>query len=227
MSTALYDPIKTMSKITDSVLVGFSGGKESVVVLDLCFKYFKNVQPYFQYCIPDLSFNQKIIDWYERKYGVSIIQVPVEDMGAMFRYGQYTIPDELFPVVSETDVINYLRNETGIYWHCSGERIDDSLERRGRIVRSGTIDDVSGRMFPVAYWKKNECYEYIKFKKLYLGKEQKALRHSVRVFSPKDLMYIHEHFPGDYEKVLNLFPFAGAIIERYKLNNGKKQIPEV
>lgn len=222
MSTALYDPIKTMSKITDQVLVGFSGGKESVVVLDLCFKYFKDVQPYFQYCIPNLSFNQRIIDWYERKYGVDIIQVPVEDMGGMFRYGQFTRPDEFFPVVSETDVINYLRNETGIYWCCTGERIDDSLERRARIVKNGTIDDVGGRMFPVAYWKRSECYDYIKYKKLYLGKEQRILRHSLRVFSPKDLLYIKEHFPGDYEKITRLFPFAGAIIERDKLKNGEK-----
>ena len=227
MSTVLFDPIKTMSKITDTVLVGFSGGKESCVVLDLCFRYFKRVQPYFQYCVPGLSFNERLLRWYENKYGAEIIQVPVEDMGAMFRYGQYTLPDEFFPVVSETDVINYLRNETGIYWVCTGERIDDSIERRARLKRTGTIDADAGRMFPVAYWKRNECYDYIKFKKLYLGKEQKVLHHSLRIFNPKDMSYIKENMPDDYEKITRVFPFSGAIIERYKLKNGEKQISEV
>lgn len=222
MSTVLFDAVKTMSKITDSVLVGFSGGKESIVVLDICFRYFKNVQPYFQYAVPGLSFNEKLIKWYEDKYHTEIIRVPIETCGAMFHYGIYTAADPSFPIVSETDVWNYLRHETGIWWIAGGERINDSIMRRARIKHSGTIDTTSGRLFPVAMWKTREIYDYIKFKNLYLSKEQKELKHSLRIFKDTDLPYIKEHMPWDYEKILRVYPLAGAITKRAEMMRGKQ-----
>ena len=229
MSTVLFDSIKTMSKITDSVLVAFSGGKESVVVLDMCFRYFDHVQPYFQYWVPGLSFNEKLLNWYENKYNTEIIRVPVENTGAMFRYGVFTVPDPTFPVVSETDVWNYMRHETGIWWVAGGERINDSLMRRARIKKSSSIDVNSGRLFPVAMWKTQECYDYIKHHKLFLSKEQKELKHSLRIFHTDDLLYIKEHLPDDYEKIVHMFPLVGAVIKRAEFTKdieyGKKQVP--
>ena len=89
MSTVLYDLVKTQSKITDSVIVAFSGGKESIVVLDLCFKYFKHVQPYYMYICPNLSFQDKMIKWYENKYDTEIIQIPHMQVCEFFHYGSF------------------------------------------------------------------------------------------------------------------------------------------
>lgn len=108
MSTVLFDPIKTMSRITDSVTVGFSGGKESIVVLDLCMKYFKNVHVFFEYMVPGLSFEERTIRWYEKHYGINILRFPCEDASEYFHYGVFTRPDSTFPHVSETDVYNYM-----------------------------------------------------------------------------------------------------------------------
>lgn len=70
---SLLDAIKTQAQITDKVLVSFSMGKDSIVTLDLCKKYFKTVQPFFMYLVPGLKFQEEALAKYERHYDVDII----------------------------------------------------------------------------------------------------------------------------------------------------------
>lgn len=231
MSTVLFDTVKTMSKITDSVLVGYSGGKESLVVLDICFRYFKKVQPYHLYYVPGLSWHEKMYRWCEERYGLDVIKIPCDPVSMFFRYGIYTIPDETFPIISQNDIWKYLRIRSGIWYIAQGERVNDSLARRAWIKNSSSIDMKTGRLFPVSMWKTQEIYDYIKHHKLYLPEEQKRLKHSFRIFDAEDLTYIKEHHPEDYEKIVHVFPLAGALTVKHKIKigeqSGKEQIPGI
>lgn len=215
MSNLLFDPIKTQSKVTDSVLVGFSGGKDSIVTLDLCFRYFKRVQPFFMYLVPDLDFQERMLKWYENKYSCEIIRLPHFELSDFLRYGTFRIYDDSVSSVKINDVYNYLRQETGIYWIAAGERCGDSMVRNAMIKHSGTIDEKRGRFYPLANWNKKEVLEYIKFKKLYLSPEQRDIGFSFRGLTGEELTVIAERYPADYEKILKMFPFAGAARERY------------
>lgn len=217
MSTALFDPIKTQSKVTDSVLVGFSGGKESVVVMDLCFRYFKKVQPFFMYICPNLSFQERTIAWYEKKYQTEIIRIPHMDVSEYFHYGSFRPGDESFPIVSINDIYHYLRLQSDIWWIAAGERINDSIVRRAMMKKSGTIDTQRGRIYPVALWRKKEVIDYIKFHNLYLGADSRKLGFSFKSLWGKELSMLKQHFPEDYEKVLRQYPFAEAGVRRYEL----------
>lgn len=216
MSTALFDPIKTQSKITDSVLVGFSGGKESVVVLDLCFRYFKNVKPFFMYICPNLSFQERTLSWYEKKYQTEIIRIPHMDVSEFFRYGSFRPPDPTFPLVSINDIYHYLRLQTDIWWIAAGERINDSIVRRAMMKKSGSIDEQRGRIYPVAMWNKREVIDYIKFHHLYLGADSRELGFSFKSLWGKELAMLKEHFPDDYAKVIRQYPFAEAGVRRFE-----------
>ena len=157
----LYYTLETASKITDSVLVGFSGGKDSVVTLDLCMKYFKNVTPYFMYLVKGLEFQEKTIRYYENKYDVEMLRVPHFMLSDFLRYGSFRMPDLDVPIIKTVDLYNYMRNETGVYWICAGERISDSIVRRAMIKNSGTIDSKRGRIYPVAQWNKSNIMSYL------------------------------------------------------------------
>lgn len=216
MSNLLYDPIKTQARVTDSVIVGFSGGKDSIVTLDLCFKYFKRVVPFFMYLVPNLEFQEQMLRRYEDKYNTEIIRLPHFEVSEFLKYGSFTQMNWSIDVVGINDTYEYLRQRTGIHWIAAGERCADSIVRNAMIKKSGSIDYKRGRFYPLAYWKKQEVLEYIKFKKLYLSPEQKQIGFSFRSLAGCELSIIKQMFPADYEKILKVYPFAGAAVERYE-----------
>lgn len=221
MSTVLYDPLKTMSKVTDAVIVAFSGGKESIVTLDMCFKHFKKVQPFFMYIAPGLSFQERTLEWYEKKYQTEIIRIPHMDVSEFFHYGSFREPDLSFPIISINDIYKYVRIKSDIWWIAAGERINDSIVRRAMMKKSGSIDVQRGRFYPVSAWKKQEILDYIKFHGLYLSPDSKKLGFSFRSLDGKELSAIKQLFPDDYQKILHLYPFAEAGVKREELLNGK------
>lgn len=56
----LFRSIETAAAITDRVLVSFSGGKDSVVTLDLCMKHFKHVEGFFMYKFTGYLFRKQL-----------------------------------------------------------------------------------------------------------------------------------------------------------------------
>lgn len=205
-----------MSQVTDSVIVGFSGGKDSIVCADLCFKYFRNIKMFFMYLVPGLEFQEKMLNWYENKYNTEIIRMPHFEVSEFLKYGSFTMADWDVDVVGINDTYEYLRQETGFHWIAAGERCADSIVRNAMIKQSGSIDHKRGRFYPLAYWRKNEVLQYIKYKKLYLSPEQKKLGFSFRSLAGREVAVIKKYYPKDYERILKVYPFIGAGVERFE-----------
>ena len=226
MSSELFDPIKAQAKVTREVLVGFSGGKDSCVTLDLCFRYFDKVQPFFLYYVPHMSFQERTISWYENKYGVEILRLPHFETSNFLRYGLYRDSDFTVPIVSTADMYNYLREKTGIWFIAGGERIADSIVRNAMIKHSVSIDMKRGRFYPLAYWKKQDVLSYIKNKRLLVSSESKKLGFSFRSLDGKSLAIVKENYPQDYERIKKIYPLCDAAVAREN-NYGNKQISSI
>jgi phosphoadenosine phosphosulfate reductase len=229
---SIYDTVKTASLITDAVLVGFSGGKDSAACLDLCFRYFKAVQPYFMYIVPDLEFQERTLRYYEQKYKTEIIRMPHFMLSEFLRYGSFRAFDPSVQIVKTVEAYNWLRVETGIYWIAAGERIADSIVRRAMIKESGTIDERRGRIYPVAKFTKAEILAYNERNKLPLSAENKALGFSFRSLMPLYMLAIKRTFPQDFEKIKRFFPLIEASVrqgERYEQikKNERHEVSEV
>lgn len=222
MDSRLYDPIRTMSTVTQDVIVAFSGGKESCVILDLCMRFFERVEPFFMYQVPGMSFQEKTLSWYENKYGIAIKRLPHFSTSRYLRYGAYREPDFEVPIIGLNDIYDFMRDRTGVYWIVAGERCADSIWRNAMIKHSGSIDEQRGRFFPLAYWNKRDVMEYIRVKKLYLGGDSKRLGISFSDLRGKELSMIKKYYPADLEKVKKIYPLCEAAIRRYELYGDHK-----
>lgn len=222
MSDVLYENIKTASRMKEGVIVSFSGGKDSVVTLDLCCRYFKRVEVFFMYLVKGLSFQEALLRWYERKYELSIYRLPHFMLSEWLALGTFRIPDLEVPIITPSDIYTYVRDQTGIQWIAGGERIKDSIWRRVMMVKSGSIDLKRGRIYPVAHWSKAEILTYIQRRRLKLSPESAVLGHSFRSLMPLEVKAIRDHYPADYARIERWFPFVEATIKQYEYANERK-----
>ena len=147
-TTLLFEGVRTAATITRRVNVFYSGGKDSAVVLDLCARYFDEVQPVFMQLGPVLSFQRACLRWVEDRYGVAPLVVPHPMLAEWLRYGTFRQPDYSLPLISFLDVYTSVRSLTGIWWIAAGERIADSIVRRAMIKGDGgVVNDKRGRFF--------------------------------------------------------------------------------
>jgi phosphoadenosine phosphosulfate reductase len=219
----LFDNIKTASKAHSGVIVSFSGGKDSVVTLDLCARYFRSMEVFFMYLVNGISFQESILQWYEQRYDITIHRLPHFMLSEWFALGTFRNMDIDIPIIKPNDIYNYMRKQTGLFWIAGGERINDSIWRRAMIKQTGTIDMKRGRIYPVAHWSKKEIEDYISKKRLKLSPEHRVLGHSFRSLMPDEMIAIRDNYPLDYERIKKWFPCVDATIKQHEIQKNHHQ----
>jgi phosphoadenosine phosphosulfate reductase len=218
MAESIFEAIKRQALLTDSVIVSYSGGKDSAVTLDLCIRHFKTVHVFFMYQVANLSFQEAVLKWAEKRYNIEIYRIPHWELSYFLKYGVYTKQDRSLPLVKVQDIYAHVRQVFECHWISAGERCADSIVRNAMIKKSGSIDKGRGRFFPLAYWSKKEVVKYIEMHKLKVSPESKILGHSFRSLDAKDLMAVKEHYPDDFPKIEAVFPMCGVIMARERLH---------
>lgn len=200
--------------MTDAVIVAVSGGKDSVVTLDLCAQHFKHIEAFFMYYVKGLSFQERWLNYAEAKYGIKIMRLPHFEVSEWIHFGSFRQQQPETPVIKIQDIYAYVRQETGLHWIAAGERISDSIWRRAMIKQSGLIDHNRGRLYPIGGWSKAQIISYIKAHRLRVSEESQTLGFSFRSFMPHDLLKIRTAYPEDYAKIVAQFPFVDANIKQ-------------
>jgi len=196
------------------VLVAFSGGKDSIVTLDLCCEMFERVEAFYMYIVKDLNFVNSFLDPLAEKYEIKLHRVPHYILCQAYKLGLYTINYSFQESeLRLSDVETYIKAKTGIEWIANGARKADSIERLAMLSNNGGIDRNTHKVYPIAEWKAEDVRSYLRLRNLPLPENQGKKMSGVDL-CPETLCWIQENHPSDFEKIKNIFPFVEAPVKR-------------
>lgn len=218
--------IDDVSKETDSILLFHSlSGKDSIVLLDLCYKKFKRVIVVFMYLVKDLVHIMRYYNYAKAKYpNIEFVQVPHYALFNYTKTGYMGIKQNTKQRQwTLADITEKLREKLGVEWACYGFKQSDSLNRR-LMLRSYTdgkeaINWKTKKFYPLSTYKNKEILDFILDHRLKNPEVCGTNKQSsgVDIEDIEYQKYLKELYPADLEKIYKVFPMARIVM--LKANN--------
>lgn len=216
-----------MAQECDTAILAFSTGKDSIAAWLQMRKYFKRIIPYYLYVVPELSFVEKSLAYYEDFFGCHIYRLPHPSMFRLFSsyvfqppYRAHTIIEEVYMDQADYneivigDMIRYGGELPDNAYIGTGVRMADSPYRRIAVKSHGAINHNAKKFFPVFDWLKADVIRAIDEAGIKLPVDYHLFGRTFDGLDYRFLKPIQEHYPEDYQKILRYFPFAELEIGR-------------
>jgi len=206
------------------VIVALSGGKDSLVTLDLCAREFgaSRVKAFHMYIVKGLRCVEQNLRRCERRYGIEVLFVPHWMLGLAYKYATY-MPHRAradgWRDTRLTDIEQHVRSKLGPLWIAYGHRMNDSIERVGMLSRNGGVDQAGRRVYPLRSWNEAAVRTYLRARGIPQPPRLTVLKRSMTGVSFEEdvLLAIKHDFPDDYERIVEKFPYLPAKLARYEL----------
>lgn len=206
----------------EHLILSYSGGKESLTILDLLTREGRKVTAFHLYFLPGLDFTQYVLDHAARHFpSVTIHLLPQMATADLLRSGTYCDRRYLdLPKYSLSDAAQAIRHRSGARWVGYGYRSQDSLWRRGELAHWRHGLDWHRCLFaPLKNWSEREVLSYLNLRRLTApgnifsqsanlpdaeGKVSKRKMGDVGI-NRNALYKLKQHFPRDVERIREVF----------------------
>jgi len=214
-------------KTPQIILFHSLAGKDSIYLLDLCSQIFEHIHCVYMYYIPDLVHMQKYRDFFTRQYdNISFYETEHFATISYKKYGFYGYKAE--PKRKKLNlamIMDFYRDALNIDWVCLGSKQSDALSRRLqlRTYDFEAIDWKKNKVYPLSKLKNKEVYQYIKINNLIepLNYGDNKQSQSNDITDGNFLAWCKKFYPGDYQKIISIFPDCEIILFRYENRNNK------
>lgn len=223
-----HDLIQLMAQHTDTIILSFSAGKDSIAAWLALKPHFKRIVPVYMYLVPGLEFIDHNIKYYEEVFETPIIQMPNPSLYRMLKARAFQPPErnliiEEFGIQNfdNDDLFSLICEDQGLppnTFVATGVRAADSPNRRSSINKHGpvTLSRTPPIFHPIWDWRKDQLIEVIRDSKVKLPIDYQWFGRS---FDGIDLRFIYplkQHAPADYARILEWFPLAELEIFRFE-----------
>ncbi len=214
--TVLNDALDVLQKAratSGAVLVGYSGGKDSLVVLDMARREFERVECFFMYLIEGLECVEDQLDLARRRWGVTIRQYPHWVLANALRTGAYcnnhmSLEDLDWKL---SDVWALALAEADCKFLLTGAKASDSMWRR-RNMTTAVRPDV---LTPLKTWNKLDVLGYLRARGIPLPDSSGKNATGVDLSTPS-VLWLHDQHPADFRRLCEVFPYVESIVWRRK-----------
>lgn len=216
--------LREVHEKTDKIIVGLSGGKDSLVTLDLAVREFgaANVRCFFMYLVKGLRCVEAGISWCRRHYKVEVDFFPHWRLGLAYKYATY-MPHrhgaDQWRDMRQVDIEQAARAKSEYEWLAYGHRMTDSIERVGMLSKISGFDTVGRRVYPLWRWNEASVVAYLRSRKIPMPPKLTILKRSMTGvnFQEDTLLAIRERYPDDFAKIVEVFPYLPAKLARFEL----------
>ena len=229
--------LRTARERHDSVLISFSGGRDSFVLLDLCSRIFEHVECYHYFLLPHVfSHVEERLQLARDRYNVVIHLLPskalLEALANSFFLpiapayidddGQHCRDRGIQKILTPADYARWARMISGLRLVANGCKRPDapnwpSSSGASMFDRQNTPPPM---IRPLEKWTDDDVESFLKSRGLPHNPLGHAPSQDISLLI-KDVLWVHDKYPDDYAVMLRAFPFVGALAKHRQLYDPK------
>lgn len=209
----------------DKALLSFSCGKDSWAAWLSAREYF-DFTPYYLYLVPGLEFVEDYLAYAEQVLGKHIVRLPHPTFYRWVNNAIYQAPERLrtiaavgWPQFDYDDMRGAVIEDCGLpadVWTATGVRAADSPMRRASLIKNQGVNAKRMYFYPCWDWKKDDLLRELGAANIKLPVDYKVFGRSFDGLDLRFLIKIKEHFPRDYQTILDWFPMVDMELWRYE-----------